>query len=343
MRKILLLLMVLLLLVSSFAFAAGRGDQRQEVLRFGLNHGILDPENDMEATWAIFFRDEIERNSNGAMRVEIFPNNQLGNAAERMLGVATGTIDMTILNSLSFAPLHAPSMILSAPGMFAYEAEIDAVMQSDWGREFFAGMARDTNLFVISAISNGMRCFTTSNRSLSTVDTARGVTFRVMENPLMVRMVEALGANAVPMAGAEMFTAMQIGTVDGQENPIAAILNDRTYEVQRYMVVSNHVASIVCFTMSYRRFQGLSPELQAIVLDAAREAGIRAAQTTAGINARGLALLRERGLIIHEPTPAELAEWHAPMRAAGSEHIRTQLGPQALDGLERALATQRGR
>jgi tripartite ATP-independent transporter DctP family solute receptor len=310
-------------------------------IKFGLHNGIDDPKNDCEATWVLAFKAAVERNSGGAIKVDMYPNFQLGNANEMTNGVAANTIEMVVMNSNSFASLYPQSMILAVPGMFESEKEIDGVLESDWAKDFFLKMAQATNIYVVSARSNGMRCFTTSNRELTTVDTVRGVTFRVQENPLMVRMVESLGANAVPMAGSEMYTAMQNGTVDGQENPIGPILNDRTYEVQKYMVTDKHVASIVCYTMSYKFFQGLPAELQKVVLDAAGEAGIKASDATADINARGLSMLREKGLKIYEPTPSELAAWHAPILKACSEYIKTQIGPNALDGLSGAIAAHR--
>ncbi|MDO4549553.1 MAG: TRAP transporter substrate-binding protein, partial [Clostridia bacterium] len=189
-------------------------------IKFGLSNGIEVPENDCEATFALAFKDYLETNSNGAITVDLYPNKQLGNATEMMNGVAAGTIEMCVVNSNSFASIYPDSMALACPGLFASESEVDAVMNSEWGREFFGKLAEATNCFVITARSNGMRCFTCSTKELTTVDTAKGVTFRVMESPVCVRMVESLGANAVPMAGSEMYTAMQNGTVDGQENPI---------------------------------------------------------------------------------------------------------------------------
>lgn len=344
MRKI--SLFVVLLLVAAGLIFAGGGSQsgtgaKTHVIKFGLSNAIDNPKDDCEATWAIAFKAEVEKNSGGAIRVDFYPNKQLGNANEMMQGVGANTLELSTINSNSFAAVYPQSMILSTPGIFESEAEVDTVLESDWGKDFLLKMAQTTNHYVISARSNGMRCFTTSNRELTTVNTARGVTFRVMESPLMVKMVEALGANAVPMAGSEMYTAMQNGTVDGQENPIGPILNDRTYEVQKYMVVDNHVASIVCYTMSYKFFQGLPADLQKVVLSAAKEAGIKSSEATADINARGLSMLRERGLKIYVPTPTERAAWHAPIFSACSEYVKSQLGANALDGLQGAIAANR--
>ena len=310
-------------------------------IKFGLSNGIDTPESDCEATFALAFKDAVEKNSNGALVVELYPNKQLGNAAEMLSGVAAGTIEMSTTNSNSFASIYPLSMVLSCPGMFESEQEIDSVMASDWGKAFFQKMADATNCKVLAARSNGMRSFTSSKAPLTTVDTAKGVTFRVMESPVCVKMVESLGANAVPMAGSEMYTAMQNGTVDGQENPIGPILNDRTYEVQKYMVVDKHMASIVCYTMGNNFFNGLSADLQKIVLDAAQIAGEKASEATANINATGLVKLREKGLEIYEPTSEELAAWHAPVLEACSAYLTQELGAEAITELKAAIAAAR--
>ncbi len=328
---------VILFTLILLTMGCGVSTAESYTIKFGLSNGIEVPENDCEATFALAFKEYLEEKSNGEIIVELYPNKQLGNATEMMTGVSAGTIEMSVINSNSFASIYPDSMALSCPGLFASESEVDAVMESEWGRAFFEKMAETTNCFVITARSNGMRCFTTSNRELTTVETAKGVTFRVMESPVCVRMVEALGANAVPMAGSEMYTAMQNGTVDGQENPIGPILNDRTYEVQKYMVVDNHMASIVCYTMNYDFYKALPEELQALVMEAAGVAGDAAAAATADINARGLVMLRENGLQIYEPTEEELADWHEPILKACSEYLEEELGPEILDEITAAI------
>lgn len=312
-------------------------------IKFGLSNGILTPENDCEATWALTFKDLVEAGSNGEIAVELYPNKQLGNAAEMLNGVAAGTIEMSTTNMNSFATIYKDSMALSCPGLFSNEDEINAVMESDWAKEFFKNMAEATNCYVISARSNGMRSFTTSNRELTTVDTAKGVTWRVMESPLCVVMVEALGANAVPMAGSEMYTAMQNGTVDGQENPIAAIVNDRTYEVQKYMVLDKHMASIVGYTMSYEFYNSLPDDLKLVVDDAAKQAGEAASAVTANINASGVETLESFGMKVYIPTDEELAAWQAPIFAACEAFLRNELGDETLDALSAQIEAYRNK
>lgn len=312
-------------------------------IKFGLSNDILTPENDCEATWALTFKKLVEAESKGEIVVDLYPNKQLGNAAEMLNGVAAGTIEMSTTNMNSFATIYKDSMALSCPGLFSNEAEVDAVMETPWAKEYFKKMAEATNVLVLSARSNGMRCFTTSNKKLTTVDSAKGVTWRVMESPLSVKMVESIGANAVPMAGSEMYTAMQNGTVDGQENPIAAIVNDRTYEVQKYMVVDNHMASIVAYTLTYDFYTSLPAELQKVIDDAAKQAGIDASAVTANINANGVETLTGFGMEVYIPTEEELKGWQTPIFEASNAYLRAEIGNETLDALSAEIAAYRAK
>lgn len=336
-------LYLLLLLTTILLFLSTTAGATTHTIKFGLSNAIDTPESDIEATWALTFKQLVEEKTNGDIIVDLYPNKQLGSASEMLNGVASGIIEMSVTNSNSFASLYPNSMVLSCPGVFSSEKEIDDVLETSWAKDFFADMADATNCLVLSARSNGMRCFTTSNKKLTTVDTAKGVTWRVMESPLMVVMVESLGANAVPMAGSEMYTAMQNGTVDGQENPIAAILNDRTYEVQKYMVVDNHTASIVCFVINQEFFNSLSDEYKAILTEASEIAGIAASKVTENINMTGIDKLREFGMEVYIPTEAELADWHSPILSACSAYIEKELGNKLLEELIQTVADYRAK
>lgn len=225
--------------------------------------------------------------------------------------------------------------------MFANEEECDTVLAGEWGQKFFADMAEATNVKMLTAISNGFRCFTTNKAPLTTVESAKGNVWRVMDSPVYIKMVEALGAKAVPMAGSEMYTAMQNGTIDGQENPVINILNDKTYEVQKYMVMDKHVASIVTFFISNQVFNKLSAEEQQVVLEAAAYATPEAQRVIKTLNEEGMKTLREYGLEIYEPTEEELAAWHEAITAPCQEYVRSELGDAVVDGLTEAVAAIR--
>lgn len=304
-------------------------------IKFGITNTVTN-EEDPEAVYAMDFQQYIDEHSDGRIQVDFYPNLQLGSMEEQRDMIMAGTLEMMLSNMNTLAAVAPETMALPCPGMFRNEQEIDAIMASDWGRGFMKGIAEDTNLYALSVVSNGMRCFTSSKAPLTTVDTAKGVRWRVMQSPLCVAMVEGLGAEAVPMAGSEMYTAMQNGTVDGQENPINAIINDKTYEVQKYMVVDKHMPSIDGVFIGYKFFQALPEDLQQVVQAAADYAAKNFEEGIENVSQTGLEFLKTK-LEVYVPTQDELDAWHAPMYEASYNYLVDQGLKDVLDQLAEQL------
>ena len=244
---------------------------------------------------------------------------------------------MTVINSTILNSVSPSTMMLACPAIFANEEQCDKVLAGEWGQQFWSNVAEEAGVRVIAAFCNGMRRFTTSNKELTTVESAKGVTFRVMPSAVYEKMVEAIGANPVPMPGSEMYTAMQNGTVDGQENPPINILNDRTYEVQKYLVLDRHVASVVTYTMSNTFWNSLPEDLQKVVADAAATVTPEAAVVCKTLNENGVAKLEEYGMSVYDPTEEELEAWHDAMRDPCVEYVKGQVGAEVMDALLAAI------
>lgn len=308
-------------------------------IKFGITNTVTNME-DPEAVYAMDFKKYIDENSGGRIKIEFYPNLQLGSMEEQRDMIMAGTLEMMLSNMNTIGSVAPKSMALPCPGLFRNEEEINAVMASEWGRNFMKDIAEETNLYAVSVVSNGMRCFTSSKAPLTTVETAKGVTFRVMKNPLCVAMVEGLGANAVPMAGSEMYAAMQNGTVDGQENPINPIINDKTFEVQKYMVVDKHMPSIDGIFIGYKFFKGLPEDLQQVIQGAADFAAKNFEVGIERVSKTGLEFLKTK-LEVYVPTQEELDAWHAPMYEASYNYLVGQGLKEVLDDLEAQLKAYR--
>ena len=155
-----------------------------------------------------------------------------------------------------------------------------------------------------------MRCFTTKGHEVRTVADAKGLTFRVMDSAIYVKMVEAISANAVPMPGSEMYVAMQNGVVDGHENTIPNILQDKTYEVQDWICMDEHIPSMSAVYFNEALYQSLSDAQRAVIDEAAVEAQTAARAVVANILENGIASLEANGMTVYIPTEEEKAEWH---------------------------------
>lgn len=323
------------------AAAEGKTYDQTWTIKLAMTQGDMDREESAEIMYAELFKEYVEANSGGAIKVDIYPSGQLGSAAENVQGIVANNVEMGIVNMTLLNSIYEDSMLLSCPGIFSSEEECDAILNGEWGQTFFKDMEAATGVKVLTAISNGFRCFTTSNKELTTVDTAKGVTWRVMESPVCIKMVEALEANPVPMAGSEMYTAMQNGTVDGQENPPVNILNDKTYEVQKYMVLDKHMASIVTFVISSKFMDTLPEELQQVIYDAANAATPEAQRVVKKVNDEGVDKLREYGMSVYEPTDEELAAWHEKISGPCQDYVRSELGDEVVDNLLAAIEAER--
>lgn len=318
------------------ADTASTGDASY-VIKLGMTQGDVPREESAEVTWTERFKEEVEKNSNGQISVEIYPSGQLGSVEENLAGLLNGSLEMTVANVNSLNNIYADTMALSCPALFKDEAQCDAVLSGEWGQEFFGKIGEESGIHVLAAFCNGMRCFTTTKTPLTTVDSAKGITFRVMQSEVCEKMVSAIGANPVPMAGSEMYTALQNGTVDGQENPPVNILNDKTYEVQKYMVLDKHIASIVTFAISEKFLDSLPEDLQKVVTDAAETVTPEASEVCKKLNDEGVAKLEEYGMEVYTPTEAELEDWHSAMRQPCIDYVTGQVGEDVVNGLLTAI------
>jgi tripartite ATP-independent transporter DctP family solute receptor len=328
---------------SAASSAAGSGASAAAgayTIKLASVQGDVSREESGEVDWYERFKEEVEDKSKGAITVDVYPSGQLGSADESVTGLLNGSLEMTCVNISVLNNVYQDTMVLSCPALFRDEDECDAILTGDWGTQFFSQMATDSGIRILSAFCNGMRDFTTTDTPLTTVDTAKGVTFRVMQSEVCEKMVEAIGANPVPMAGSEMYTALQNGTVDGQENPPVNILNDKTYEVQKYMVLDKHIASIVTFAIAEDYFQKLPSDLQKVVTDAAAAVTPEAEEICAKLNTDGVEKLKGYGLSIYEPTAEELQAWHDAMRQPCIDFVTQQLGADVVNGLLDAIKKQ---
>jgi len=164
--------------------------------------------------------------------------------------VITGDVEAAIINTIPMGNFYKDCSIFEMPGVFSDKDECNSILNKGWGKEFNKRIEDALNIKILSHYSIGFMHFTNSARELRLPEDAKGLTFRVMESPISIKMVEALGANAVPIASSEMYVAIQNKFVDGQENPISSIIMDLTYQVQKYLVLDGHFTSSEILTMN---------------------------------------------------------------------------------------------
>ncbi|MFO1324158.1 MAG: sialic acid TRAP transporter substrate-binding protein SiaP [Burkholderiales bacterium] len=209
----------------------------------------------------------------GRVQIELFPASQLGSAREMMTQVIDANLDFIIDGPGALATLQRPLSIFEAPFLARDFDHLRKMLGSDWAKGQFAQLAQNRNMVNIGVWYYGVRHFTTKPRALNTAADTKGLKIRVPEAPLFLDMIRALGAAPTPMTLSEVYLALQTGVVDGQENPLPTINNNKFYEVQRYLNLTAHIIVPQLVMVNAKYWATLSDADRAAVIDAFAEGG----------------------------------------------------------------------
>lgn len=296
-------------------------------------------ESSCDVSYAESFKEYVEEHSNGAIKFDIFYGNSLGSDADVVAGLSNGSIEFYCGDITTVSSYYQPALLFSIPGAISSIEEANRLFDSEWGQNFFDDCAETSGVRILCSVGKGFRNFTTVKHPIKTADDVAGLSFRVLNNPLYIKMVESLSASAVPMDISELYTALQNGVVDGHENSIPNILQDKTYEVEKYLVLDAHTGSYFCGMISDSFYQSLPEELQQVVQDANAYAKEKVKETANNILTNGIETLRENGVEVYEPTAEELDDWHAAYAAQCMELAKEQIGAEIVDDFVAAIDT----
>ena len=252
-------------LAVSLAFSASLAFAAPVTLKLG---HIAEPENPY-GQGADHFAKLVKERSNGEIIIQVYPSSQLGNQRDLVEGLTFGTVDMTLTGTAVLGNFVPEVSIFDLPFLFrdvqhAYKA-LDTV-----GMELCKkGEAR--GMITLAIWENGIRHMTNNARPIVKPEDMKGLKFRVMEQPVYIEMMKALGASPTPMAMSELYTALQKGVIDGQENPLAHIATKRFYEVQKYISLTGHTYAPELVMISAIAWKKLTPEQQALLRKAAED------------------------------------------------------------------------
>lgn len=280
----------------------GSSDKRAAGDELILKIGVSTGESDLRNIAASQFADEISEKTQGRIKAAVYPSGQLGGDAALIDALATNSkkVDIIITDASNFAS-YEPRMGISAlPFLFN---------DFDMAWEFMDGKIEaeaeelmiKNNMRVLAHYCNGFRCVTNSKHPIEKPEDMKGLLIRTPENPVIMATMTALGANPQPLSFAELYPELRQGTYDAQENPIPVIYNNKLYEVQKYLSVTNHIYSGMCFTISESVWQKLTPEEQAIIEAAAKSSAESNRKNNREQTETLLDSLRSEGMEITEP------------------------------------------
>ena len=245
------------------------------------------------------FAKEVERRTAGRYKVQGFYSGSLGGERESIEAVQLGTQELTFTSTGPVPNFVPEARILDIPFLFRDKAHARAVLDGPIGQELLVKF-EPKGFKALAWGENGVRHMTNSKRAVNAPDDLKGLKMRTMENPVHVAAYKGFGIVTTPMAFPEVFTALQQGTVDGQENPLSVIMAAKFDQVQKHLSLTGHVYSPGIFLMSKGTFDKLSAADQQAFLEAARE-GVKANRARVDEDdAKGVAELRSKGMQVVE-------------------------------------------
>lgn len=254
------------------ANAGGGGDSADAgVEKIDLVFSHINAETHTWHKLALKFKELIEAKSGGNITVTIYPNNQLGSEIETVQSAIAGMGDCDIVLTGESMQTYVEELgIIGMPYAITSDEHMDAVLNGDVGKEL-DDLMLSAGLRNLGAIRRGPRNIT-SNKEIHSPDDLQGFIIRTPESAMTMAAFEAMGAKPTPMAFSEIFTSLQQGVIHGQENPLANIYDASLFEVQDYVIESEHLRAWVYMAISEARFSSFSPAAQAMIMECATEA-----------------------------------------------------------------------
>jgi tripartite ATP-independent transporter DctP family solute receptor len=225
--------------------------------------------------WSVWAGEEFKKRTNGKFDIKVFPASSLGKETEINQGLQLGTVDI-ILTGASFASNSYPRLAVSYyPFTFRDADHVIAYGKSDVFKELTEGYKKATGNTVTALTYYGAR-HATSNKLFKNCDEMKGLKMRVPDSPAYTALPRACGANPTPIAFAEVYLALQNGTVDAQENPLPTIEAKKFYEVQKNIILTGHISDALLTVISPGTMSKLSPAEQKLLADITQEAAVNA-------------------------------------------------------------------
>jgi len=311
-------LMIIMLILVSFT------SNSQDVIKVSYGHGFMQETPHHQS--ALKFKELVEERTGGKIIVEIFPVGQLGSAREMFESLQMGSQEIALLPTARISGFAPKLQLLDLPFLFPNREVAYQIFDGEIGQSLLASLEQ-TGVIGVAIYEDGFKHFT-ANEPIRTLDDFKGTKFRTMESPVIMKQFEALGANPTPLAFSELYNALQQGVVDGQENPLVTIANMRFYEVQDYITLSGHAYLGHVFMFSKKWFDGLSADIQKVLVDTGKELAIWQRQAVAAEEEKYLQTIKDGGteiIILSDEEKAKMKEITRPVHKVIEDIVGKEL------------------
>ncbi len=297
-RTVLSLLLVVCMTATVCACGKDSGTIDTITLKAGFSTSASDP----RVIATELFKEEVERETGGRIIIEIYPDGELGSDSELIKGVVNGAVDITASSAGNFAN-YDPNVGISAfPFLFDNFEDawtfVDGEVETKAEEQLY-----ESNIKVLSHYDNGFRCVTTSDKigPINKVEDMDGIVIRTPENRIVMQTMLVLGAEPKILPFNELYDALKDGTFDAQENPIPVIYNNKLYEVQSNLAITNHSYDVMLFVIRQDIWDRLNPDDQEILLTAAKHAEEKDRELISSQTEEYIDKLEEEGMTITRP------------------------------------------
>lgn len=300
--------------------------QENIVLRLGYSTGENTPRGNASQK----FKEIVEKETNGRIKLEIYPDGSLGSDKQLILGVINNDIDMTISSAGNFAN-YGKVGISAFPYVFDSSNDVWSFMETDASKKVDSELEQ-FNIHVLAHFDNGFRCITTSEAfgPINSLKDMQGLKIRTSDNPVVMETISELGAEPYNIDFTKLYNSLKNHEFEAEENPIPVIYNSKLYEVQKYIAITNHSYDTMPFVIRNDIWQKLSKEDKTILENAAKEAESLDRKLVKEQTENYIRLLEEKGMTITYP---DLNEFKA--KSAGVfDYFRNSYGDEIINTIK---------
>ncbi|MFV0475833.1 MAG: TRAP transporter substrate-binding protein [Pikeienuella sp.] len=317
----------------ALGFAAGQAaaEYPEMELKFGHPYNEAHP----LARGAQMFADMVAEKSGGKIDISVFPNSTIGSSRDLVEAMQIGVVDFALVSTTDVASFYAPLDIFYLPFIFRDREHAYAVADGPVGKALYDDMVSRIGIRVLAMYESGFRTITTRDKKIEKPADMEGVKFRVVNNPLNIGTFQALGANPTAMPISDIFTALQQGTVDGQDNPVGNVKAFGFDKVQGNITLSNHQWAGILFLADEKMWADLPDEVKALFSETALETQAWERETLNAEEAQYLSEMEANGMVVTRLTPEQSKAFQDAMTPVWDEY-RGKLGDELIQSVVEA-------
>lgn len=307
-----------------------------ETKRFKFGFSEITSDNIVESPYLVLssvFKGTVERLTNGQIIIDNFPNFQLGGLESMLKQTSVGELEFTAGQDIGNLAIYDPIFqLINIPYLFPSTEVARKVLEGPFGDLMNERLIKAANIRILAWLPSSFRNFSNNVRPIQTPKDMMGLKMRVMNIPIHMKVVEALGALPTPVAWTELYTALQLGVADGQENAPYTMLMQDLQTVQKYYTLDGHFLNAVIWVMSEEVFQSLTPYERYVIKRAAREAQFSFLGLVAATETQDLEKLAE-DMEIYTPKPEEIEQFREAAQPVVIEILKKEINPELIDQL----------